>query len=94
MYAEDVIIEPVQSEKAILMREKGYYVFYVAPYATRGQIREALKTLFSVEAEKINIIQKPGKLKRVRVQVGYSSRRKKAVIKLKPGQEIKVFEGV
>ncbi|MEW5692984.1 MAG: 50S ribosomal protein L23 [Candidatus Hydrogenedentota bacterium] len=93
MFPEDIIIEPVQTEKAVINREKSIYTFYVHSQATKGQIKEAIKKLFLVDARKINIIKKPAKVRRLRGRAGYTRERRKAVIKLKEGQTIKLFEG-
>ena len=49
MMHEDVIIEPVLSEKATELREQGKYVFKVHPDATKLDIKEAVRKLFNVK---------------------------------------------
>ena len=41
MNYEDILIEPVLSEKATLLREEGKYVFKVHPDASKIEIKEA-----------------------------------------------------
>ena len=45
----DILIEPVVSEKASMLREQNKYVFIVHPDATKTQIKEAVRRLFNVK---------------------------------------------
>lgn len=90
----DVIIEPVLSEKATAMREEGKYVFRVQPSATKPQIKAAVSKLFNVKVQSCTTLNVLGKVKRVRGKVGRTSSWKKAIVRLAPGETIKVFEGV
>ncbi len=90
----DVIIEPVLSEKATALREQGKYVFKVQPDASKTQIKEAVSKLFNVKVVKITTLNVLGKVKRVRGRPGRTSSWKKAIVRLAPGETIKVFEGV
>ena len=49
MNYEDVLIEPVMTEKATLLREEGKYVFKVHPDASKIEIKEAVRRLFNVK---------------------------------------------
>jgi large subunit ribosomal protein L23 len=88
----DVIVKPVLSEKSTEFAEKGKYVFRVAKKANKPLIRKAIKELFNVTAEKINIVNVRGRKKRVRYQYGFTPSWKKAVITLKAGEKIQLFE--
>lgn len=90
----DVLIEPVLSEKATALREQGKYVFKVQPDANKIQIKEAVSKLFNVTVVKITTVNVLGKAKRVRGKPGRTSSWKKAIVRLAPGETIKVFEGV
>ena len=100
MDANRVIIEPVLTEKTNLMREgeEKKYVFKVDPRANKIQIMHAVKTVFSVQPAKCNIINVKGKTKTQRTKSG--SRKgsttpwKKAIVTLKKGEKIDAFEGV
>lgn len=94
MNFEDVLIRPVLSEKATALREQNKYTFIVAPSATKIQIKEAVRKLFNVKVEDCTTINVMGKLKRLRGKPGRTSSYKKAIVKLAPGETIKVFEGV
>lgn len=90
----DILIEPVLSEKATTLREQNKYVFKVAPTATKLQIKDAVAKLFNVKVVNCTTINVDGKVKRVRGKPGRTASWKKAIVRLAPGETIKVFEGV
>lgn len=49
MTFEDVLIEPILSEKATALRDQNKYTFKVASSATKIQIKEAVRKLFNVK---------------------------------------------
>ncbi len=90
----DILIEPVLSEKATTLREQGKYVFRVASNASKIQIKDAVAKLFNVKVVNCTTINVRGKEKRVRGKPGRTASWKKAIVRLAPGETIKVFEGV
>jgi large subunit ribosomal protein L23 len=94
MTVDQVLIEPVLSEKATVLREENKYVFRVHPDANKFQIKDAVNKLFGVKVVDCTVMNVYGKMKRVRYRAGRTSTWKKAIVKLAPGETIKVFEGV
>ncbi len=94
MILEDILIEPILTEKATTLREEGKYVFKVHPDANKTEIKEAVSKLFGVKVVKCTVMNVFGKIKRVRTRPGRTSSWKKAIVRLAPGEKIKVFEGV
>jgi len=94
MIYEDILIEPVLSEKANLLREQGKYVFKVAMSANKIQIKEAVRRLFNVHPISCTVMVVGGKPKRLRYRSGYTSDWKKAIVRLPKDEKIAVFEGV
>ena len=94
MTHEQVLIEPVLSEKANILREQGKYVFKVDPRATKIQIKEAVRRLYNVHPVSCNVMVVGGKPKRLRAQPGYTSSWKKAIVRLARDEKISIFEGV
>ena len=94
MNYEQVLIEPVLSEKSNAMREEGKYVFRVDPRATKLQIKEAVRRLYNVHPISCNVMVVGGKPKRLRTRSGYTSSYKKAIIRLPKDEKIGIFEGV
>ena len=91
---EDVLLAPVLSEKANMLREEGKYVFKVAQSATKPQIMEAVRRLFNVHPVSCTVMVVGGKPKRLRYRSGYTSTWKKAIVRLPKEEKIAIFEGV
>ena len=94
MVYEDILIEPVLSEKATALRDENKYVFKVNLAANKTQIKEAVRKLFNVKVADCTVMNVGGKNKRVRYRAGKTSNWKKAIVKLEPGETINVLEGV
>jgi len=94
MQYEDILIEPVLSEKANQLRDEGKYVFKVAQSATKIQIKEAVRKLFNVHPISCTTMVVGGKPKRQRYRQGYTSTWKKAIVRLAKDEKIAIFEGV
>lgn len=83
MFAEDVILKPVLTEKGYDGIADKRYTFYVKNTANKIEIRNAVEKLFGVKVAKVNTINCKGKLKRIGRNEGYTPNRKKAVVILK-----------
>ncbi|MDR0453121.1 MAG: 50S ribosomal protein L23 [Treponema sp.] len=94
MIYENILIEPVLSEKANLLREQGKYVFKVDPRANKLQIKEAVRRLFNVHPVSCTVMVVGGKPKRQRYKRGYTATWKKAIVRLAKDEKIPLFEGV
>ena len=94
MQYEDILLEPVLSEKANMLREQGKYVFKVAQSANKIQIKEAVRRLFNVHPISCTVMVVAGKPKRLRYHKGYTSEWKKAIVRLPKDEKIAIFEGV
>jgi large subunit ribosomal protein L23 len=90
----DILLAPVLSEKANLLRVVGKYVFKVDPAATKIQIKEAVRRLFNVHPISCTVMVVGGKPKRQRSRSGYTSTWKKAIVRLPKDEKISLFEGV
>ena len=95
--AYSTIIRPVVSEKATVLGDQGKYVFEVAPSANKIQIKQAVEQAFAnkkVQVAAVNILKVVGKTRRRGRSIGVTRSWKKAVVTLKPGQRLDLFEGV
>ncbi|MDY6835834.1 MAG: 50S ribosomal protein L23 [Chloroflexota bacterium] len=90
----EVLRRPVVTEKNTLLSEQGKYTFEVAKNANKWQVKLAVEKAFKVNVTDVNIIWVPGKSRRVGRRRIQSSPWKKAVVSLKTGQKIELFEGV
>jgi len=100
MRADQVIIEPIVSEKSTTMREMDpkKYTFRVDPRANKIEIMAAVKEIFKVEVKSCNVMNVKGKPKYSRGKggsiKGYTPSWKKAIVTLEKGQSIDAIEGV
>ncbi len=83
MFAEDIIIKPVLTEKGYDGIASKKYTFYVKKDANKTQIKLAIEKIFGVQVEKVNTVTCKGKLKRMGRNEGYTPARKKAIVTLK-----------
>jgi large subunit ribosomal protein L23 len=91
----NVLIAPVVSEKTTMIADKHNQVaFKVVQDATRQEVKAAVELLFKVQVEKVRILNRRGKEKRVGRSPGRRSNLRKAYVCLKPGQEINFAEEV
>lgn len=93
MNPDQIVIEPILTEKSNEMREDGVYTFRVNAKANKIQIKAAVSALFDVHAVECRVINVKSKPKRTRLASGRTSTWKKAVVRLAEGERIAVFEG-
>jgi len=93
MNSNDIIIRPIISEKTTELMEQHKYVFEVARDANKLTVKRALKELFNVTPEKVNILNVRGRNRRLRFKVGKRAAWKKAIVTLTAGDKIEIFEG-
>lgn len=93
MEDRDILIRPIVTEKSTALMEQGKYTFRVPLAATKIQIRQAVEQIFKVKVQAVNTMRYEGKLKRMGRTQGRRSDWKKAVVTLKPGEAIELFEG-
>jgi large subunit ribosomal protein L23 len=88
------IVRPLITEKTSdAYQARGEYVFEVHPDATKPQIRSAIEQLFGVKVTGVWTMNVRGKEKRMGKTVGRRPSWKKAIVKLREGDTIEIFEG-
>lgn len=93
--AFNIIKRPVITEKATNLKDKeNKFIFIVAKTANKNQIKNAIEGLFKVDVEDVHTVIMSGKLRRLGAHTGYRPDFKKAIVKVKKGQTIKIVEGV
>ena len=91
----DIIKRPVLSEKSYSEIANKKYVFEVAVDANKIEIKQAVEQIFGVKVESVNTVNIRGKLKRQGRSEGYTSKSKKAVVKLtSDSKAIEFFESL
>ena len=78
----------LRTEKGVQQSASDKYFFSVKKSANKIQIKKAVEDVYKVKVISVNTQVVPGKLKRVRTQLGKTPDWKKAVVTLKEGQKI------
>ena len=95
MFAHDIIIKPLLSEKSYEGIKDKKYVFVVKKDATKTQVKLAVEEIFGVKVEKVNTAIIGGKLKRQGKYEGYTPDYKKAIVQLKKdSKSIEFFDSL
>jgi large subunit ribosomal protein L23 len=90
----DIIIKPVVTEKSFSLLEDNKYTFIVDKRANKTEIKSAVEEIFKVSVLNVNTVNVKGKPKRQGRFTGFKADRKKAIVTLKPGQKIPLFDGL
>ncbi|MDR2201022.1 MAG: 50S ribosomal protein L23 [Puniceicoccales bacterium] len=90
----DILKKICYTEKfTALAAERNQYVFDVAVESTKYTIADAVRRAFSVHVEAVNIIRRDGKARRDRTKrghLGYTAKRKIAIVTLRHGDKIEI----
>lgn len=89
----DVLVRPLQTEKTDVLKElSNQYVFEVARVANKRQIKEAVQGIFNVTVLDVHTMVMPGKSRRWGRHITKTATWKKAVVTVRPGDKIDLFE--
>ncbi len=94
MDASQVIIRPVVSEKSYVLAAVDKYTFRVHPSAHKTQIRQAVEELFEVHVVSVRTSSVKSKPKRRGVTAGRTRSWKKAIVQVRAGESIPIFQGL
>lgn len=89
-----VIIRPVVSEKSYVLSAAHKYTFRVHPDAHKTQIRQAVEALFDVHVVEVRTLSVKSKPKRRGVTRGRTRIWKKAIVQIRAGESIPIFQGL
>lgn len=88
-----VLVRPLLTEKMTALREASNQVgFLVRADANRVQIKQAIESLLKVKVERVNVMTVKGKIKRLGRFSGKRSDWKKAIVTLKKGEKLDIYE--
>ena len=93
LHPNQVLLAPVVSEKSYELIEQRKYAFRVHPDAHKTQIRQAVEELFEVHVHAVNVIKVQPKPKRRGLVRGKKPGWNKAIVQLREGDTIEIFEG-
>jgi large subunit ribosomal protein L23 len=88
-----VLVKPRITEKSHTVLGMNKYVFQIHPSATKGAVKRAVEGAYGVKVEGVNIVNIPPKKRFFGRSVGMKSAIKKAVVTLKEGDTIELFQG-
>lgn len=89
-----ILLKPLVTENSMNGAKNGHFSFAVLKSATRPEIKNAVEKAFGVAVVKIETLSLPAKTYRAgktRVEKR-TTRGKKAIVTLSPGQKIDLFE--
>jgi large subunit ribosomal protein L23 len=90
----ETVVRPLITEKtSAAYQDRAEYTFEVHPDATKPQIRLAIEDLFGVKVTDVWTMNMRGKEKRMGKTAGRRPNWKKAIVKLREGDTIEIFEG-
>lgn len=87
-----LILKPIISEKSMMLAASHVYCFEVPMATNKIEVARAVKAAFNVDATAVRIIITKGKIKRFKGKAGKRVDVKKALVSVKAGQSISIFE--
>lgn len=93
LHPNEVLLAPVVSEKSYSLITDRKYTFKVHKDAHKTQVRQAVEELFEVHVENVNILKVQSKPKRRGATKGVRPGWKKAIVQVREGEVIEIFEG-
>ncbi len=94
MQLYNVLVRPLITEKNTVLQALNKYAFEIAKEANKPQVKQAVEKTFKVKVTTVNVSTVPGKTKRVGRRMVQTRSWKKAIVTLKAGDKIEIFEGV
>ena len=93
LHPGQVLLRPVVSEKSYELIQQNKYTFKVHQDAHKTQVRQAVEELFGVKVARVNILKVQAKPKRRGMIKGKRPGWKKAIVQVREGETIPIFEG-
>ncbi len=94
MNAREVLIRPVVSEKSYELLAANKYTFRVHSRAHKTEIRQAVEEIFSVRVQGVRTASVKSKPKRRGYTSGRTRAWKKAIVQVRAGETIPIFQGL
>ena len=93
LHLDEILLGPVVSEKSYTQLADRKYTFRVHQDAHKTQVRQAVEQLFEVKVQAVNIVKVQAKPKRRGAIKGTRPGWKKAIVQLREGNTIEIFQG-
>ena len=94
MDPSQVVIRPIVSEKSYVLATADKYTFRVHPDAHKTQIKQAIESLFDVRVLTVHTLSVKSKPKRRGYTSGRTRQWKKAIVQVRAGDTIPIFQGL
>ncbi|MDD5287687.1 MAG: 50S ribosomal protein L23 [Dehalococcoidales bacterium] len=94
MQLHEILKRPLVTEKNAILQASGKYAFEVGGRANKMQIKNAVEEAFKVTVMTVNVVTMHGKEKRVGRRIAAATQWKKAIVTLKAGDKIDLFESL
>lgn len=88
------LIKPLITEKATHLKVQNKYLFLVDDKSTKNEIKKAIFHVYGYNPESVNIVNLGGKRVKFGKTSGTRKCKKKAMVTLKKGDSIEIYEGV
>ncbi|MCB9802498.1 50S ribosomal protein L23 [Candidatus Nomurabacteria bacterium] len=92
--ASRILLRPVISEKATMANSENKYIFEVAIKANKVEVKKAIQEVYGIVPQAVNIINQSGKKVHFGRRAGRTKDVKKAIVTLKKGDSITIYEGI
>ena len=89
-FYRDLIKGPIMTEKSAGLAQNNVITFSIDPKANKTQIKQAIEKVFNVKVESVNTVNVRPRKKRGGRYTGYTSKVKKAIVKLQEGSSIEL----
>jgi len=89
-----ILVKPLLTEKISEAGMYNQYAFEVKPNTNKIQIKKAIETYYKVKPVRVNIVNVRGRSVRWGRTQGKTRAWKKAIVTLRAGDKIEVYEGV
>lgn len=93
-FVSSVLIRPIVTEKSAILASKNSYVFAVAKSANKIEVASAIRKMYGMLPESVNIQNVRGKYVRRGKIDGHRKAWKKAIVTLPKGKTLNIYEGV
>lgn len=91
----EILLRPLLTEKSTMLQEAhNQYVFEINPTANRLEVKKEIERIFpKVKVEEVRVVHVRGKYRRIGRNIGKRPNWKKAIVRLRKGDQIEFFEG-
>lgn len=89
-----ILLRPLVSEKATIAHAENKYIFEVDTRANKIEVKKAIEEVYGTVPAAVNIINQDGKTVRFGQRKGRTKNVKKAIVTLKKGDSITIYEGI